>query len=157
MRRDRQCFYLVAPDWDSEDDDSREGVIASYPDGPTYLQVTRELLVLAGQDELVTRLQTILERAYERAFPHFNERDTDELLLLLDEVERPARAALTGPDGLIPYEQVDALRARSEWLNLDPTRGVSARFAVLEALGSVGGLERILGDAKRRGLVVAID
>ncbi len=157
MRRDRGCFYLVASDWDSEDDDSREGIMATYPDGPRYLQVARELLVLAGQDVLAARLKTINERAYNRSFVHFDGRDMDELLTVLGELEPAVRAALTDSDGLIPEDQVDKIRARSEWLNLAPARGATARYAVLEALGSVGGLERILGEAKQRGLVVAID
>lgn len=157
MRRDRRCFYLVPPDWDSEDDDAGEGVVANYPYGGTYLQVTRELLVLAGQDKSVARLQALIERAYSRSFVHLDAADLDEWLALLDTIEPPVRAALTGSDGLIPDDLVDKLRARAEWLHLDPARGPTVRYAVLEALGSVGGLGRILADAKRRGLIVAID
>jgi hypothetical protein len=157
MRRDRGCFYLVASDWDSEGDDSRGGILAAHPDGPTYLQVARELLVLAGLDELATRLKTIHDRAYNRSFAHFDGRDIDELLTVLGELEPAVRAALTDSDGLIPEDQVDKIRGRSERLNFGPARGATARYAVLEALGSVGGLERILGEAKQRGLVVAID
>lgn len=153
----RGTIYLIRPDWIGEDEDLEQAVVESYEPVRSYLQVAPELWGLAGDDERAAAIKALLGRVYERDDVVMVTAEIEALLGLLQGLQEALVGTVVDERWMVRPEQLPALRVRTKTLDLDESRGELAVHAVGEALYGVLWLQKILGEARDKGLWIALD
>jgi hypothetical protein len=93
-----------------------------------------ELWRLAGRHDRASAIDDVITSAYHVKPPRLERAQIEVLRDLLQGLEETLIGTLTDEKHLLSPAKVDELRGHTETLDLDLSRGESARFAVQEAL-----------------------
>ena len=147
---------LVRPDWDGDSEEMDQAVVEAYEPVKSFLDVAPELWRLAGHDERATGIETLVEHVYERERRWMTAPEIEKLLGLLEGLEDALVGEVIDERWMVLPEQLPKLRYRTQSLNLDENRGDRALHAVGEGLYGVMWLQKILQEARDRGLLVSL-
>ena len=150
-------LYLVRPDWDGDDETVDEAVVEECDYAKHFLRVAPELWYLAGHEDRAEAIRSLVFRAYERQQRWLTASEIEELLRLLEGVEDALVGSVVDERWRIPPEQLPELRVRTEYLDLNESRGELAVSGVAEGISHVCSLRTILREALARGLLVSLD
>ena len=150
-------IYLMRPDWDGSDEDIDRAVVEAYEPVKSFLDVAIELWRLADDDKRASAIESLLEDVYEREQVIMTTAETNELLQLLEGLEAQLVGKVIDDKWMVQSNRLSELRARTETLNLDESRGHLAVHAVGEGLCGVLWLQKILREALERGLLVSLN
>jgi hypothetical protein len=145
-KREYGMLHLAIPYWKGDTDHFDQAVVRSYRYGRSHLDVAIELWELAGHGDRAVALRELKEVAFGREVPLLHTDEVATMLGLLDGLD-DALKKITGPQMLVPLEQLPALRARVKLVDLDADRGDLAVDGVSEAAARVWELRRILKEA----------
>jgi hypothetical protein len=150
----RDCWgdlYLVVPDELADKYDDRE-VILTYERAYSRIDLAKRLWRLIGHEAEAQRIQAVMSRAYAREVPTLDEAGIADLLEPVAALPAALRRDLhLGPRDRLTMAQVEDLRKRIDWLDLEESRGELAIHAVEEAIGDLDGLADILRRALAEG------
>jgi hypothetical protein len=150
-------LYLVRPEWHGETEHPEDWAVEPYRNGPSHIQVAIELWRLAGRDDRAKAIEALLEVAYDRDRPYWNDSEAAKLLENIEGLDSELEKTVVGTDWLVPQDQLSDLRARSTLVDLDEARGPDARAGIAEAMSRVVGLREFLRGAVSQKLDIAVD
>jgi hypothetical protein len=156
-RRQWGTLYLVRPEWHDDTDHPEKWVVEPYRNGPSHIQVAIELWRLAGRDDRAQAIEALLEIAYERDRPFWNDSEATKLLETLDDLDVELEKKVVGSDWLIPQDKLPDLRRQSTLVDLDEERGPDARAGIAEAMSRVTGLREFLRSSVSQKFDIAVD
>lgn len=154
-----QPLYLIVRGEPSGADTAHEGVVKTFHDGRTHIDVVKELWSLAGDDARADAIAGVISRAFTREDPVLFADDIEQLLGLLDadRLEAALKRTIVDDEMFIRPERMSEVKQRAHFVDVSESRGDAASYAVMEGLGRLSELESILNEARDRGLDVALD
>lgn len=151
MRLYKRSLYLIRPIVQADDEID---IVDEFPKYYPIFAGAAELWMLAGYPDRAKQVDAIVTSTYERSPYRMVPEDMKRMLSALEGMETAAMGALTGPDLLIPSHRIEELRQRSDYLELEESRGEAARHALDEALHDVDRLRHLLRRAIAEGLEI---
>lgn len=152
-----RSIYLVLPGWEGELDDAHESVVEALSHGPTYINVALELWRLVDNEERATKIEQVLEHAYDRENRDINTAEIAELDALLNGIDEAVKISWLDDKWMIRPEHLSEVRRRTRLLQVGEHRGRLAGDGIMEGLSQVHELRKFLQQALKRGLHVALD
>lgn len=144
-------LHLVVPDASAGQYDDRE-IIETYERTYSRIDLAAMLWRLIAGESQAKRVEAVMARAYEREVPTLDERGIADLLGVVAALPAALRRDLPlGPHDRLTMAQVEALRKRTDKLDLEESRGEAAIHAIEEAIGEIDGLADILRRAQAEG------
>ena len=119
-------------------------VVDTHEGHDRAVALAEELWRLLENEEKATAIHDIIISAYGRKPPSLDTADLRALLVPIAELEKAIVGPLTDEDEKLSPEKVVELRARTQLLDLDESRGEDAQWAVGEAMTRVFAFKRAL-------------
>ncbi|MCG8423131.1 MAG: hypothetical protein MJE77_34950 [Proteobacteria bacterium] len=150
-------LYLVRPDWDGPEEDRDEAEVEEFEYARRFLRVAPELWRLAGDHERAATIEALIDQVYKRERRWMTASEIEELLQMLNGIEDALVGTVVDEHWMLRPEQVPELRARTNFLHLEESRGELAVSGVASGISDVYSLCAILRKARDRGLLVSLD